>query len=80
MEIESSVMRNFELPGRSLTVARKGMAATSHAAATLAAVDALRDGGNAIDAAVTACAACSPAGALSPDGQKEATGVTRPTS
>ena len=54
--IELHVMRNFELPGRSLTVARKGMAATSHAAATLAAVEALRDGGNAIDAAVTACA------------------------
>jgi gamma-glutamyltranspeptidase / glutathione hydrolase len=49
-------MRNFELPGRSLAVGRKGMAATSHAAATLAAVDTLRDGGNAIDAAVTACA------------------------
>ena len=49
-------MRNFELPGRSLAVARKGMAATSHPTATLAAVDALRDGGNAIDAAVTACA------------------------
>ena len=49
-------MRNFELPGRSLAVGRKGMAATSQAAATLAAVDALRDGGNAIDAAVTACA------------------------
>jgi gamma-glutamyltranspeptidase/glutathione hydrolase len=49
-------MRNFELPGRSLAVGRRGMAATSHAAATLAAVDALRDGGNAIDAAVTACA------------------------
>ena len=50
------MVRNFELPGRSLAVGRKGMAATSHAAATLAAVDALRDGGNAIDAAITACA------------------------
>ncbi len=49
-------MRNFELPGRSPAVGRKGMAATSHAQATLAAIDALRDGGNAIDAAVTACA------------------------
>ena len=49
-------MRNFELPGRSLAVGRRGMAATSHAAATLAAIEALRDGGNAIDAAVTACA------------------------
>jgi gamma-glutamyltranspeptidase / glutathione hydrolase len=53
---ESNAMRNFELPGRSLATGRRGMAATSHAAATLAAVDALRDGGNAIDAAVTACA------------------------
>ena len=49
-------MRNFELPGRSLVVGRNGMAATSHATATLAAVETLRDGGNAIDAAVTACA------------------------
>ena len=49
-------MRNFELPGRSLAVGRRGMAATSHATATLAAIEALRDGGNAIDAAVAACA------------------------
>jgi gamma-glutamyltranspeptidase / glutathione hydrolase len=53
---ESNAMRNFELPGRSLATGRRGMAATSHATATLAAIDALRDGGNAIDAAVTACA------------------------
>lgn len=49
-------MRNFELPGRSLAVGKNGMAATSHAMATLAAVEILRDGGNAIDAAVAACA------------------------
>jgi gamma-glutamyltranspeptidase / glutathione hydrolase len=49
-------MRNFEHPGRSLAVGRKGMAATSHSLATLTAVDALRDGGNALDAAVAACA------------------------
>ena len=49
-------MRNFEHPGRSLAVGRKGMAATSHSLATLAAIEALRDGGNSLDAAVTACA------------------------
>lgn len=49
-------MRNFELPGRSMAVGKNGMAATSHATATLAAVEILRDGGNAIDAAVAACA------------------------
>ncbi len=49
-------MRNFELPGRSMAVGKNGMAATSHATATLTAVEILRDGGNAVDAAVAACA------------------------
>jgi len=49
-------MRNFEYPGRSLAVGRKGMAATSHPASTLVAVEILKSGGNAMDAAVAACA------------------------
>jgi gamma-glutamyltranspeptidase/glutathione hydrolase len=49
-------MRDFELPGRSLAVSRNAMAATSQPLATLTAIDILRNGGNAIDAAVAACA------------------------
>jgi gamma-glutamyltranspeptidase/glutathione hydrolase len=43
-------------PGRPLAFAQKAMAATSSPAATLAALDVLKQGGNAVDAAVTASA------------------------
>ena len=49
-------MRNLELPGRSPVHATEGMAATSHPLATLAAVNVLQAGGNAMDGAIAACA------------------------
>ena len=52
-------MRNIELPGRSVVMSTEAMAATSQPMATEAALQAMRDGGNALDAAIAASAVLS---------------------
>jgi gamma-glutamyltranspeptidase / glutathione hydrolase len=55
-QLSEMTVRDFETLGRSLAVSTHGMAATSHPQATLTAVDILRAGGTAMDAAIAACA------------------------
>ncbi|MCG6891304.1 MAG: gamma-glutamyltransferase [Gammaproteobacteria bacterium] len=49
-------MRNIQLPGRSVVMSTEAMVATSQPMATSAALQVLRDGGNAMDAAIAASA------------------------
>src|SRR4051812_44735519 len=53
---EPAYMRNFHFAGRSTVHARNGMVATSHPLAALTAIEVLKSGGTAADAAGGACA------------------------
>ena len=56
MITETIIERNFMQPGKSVSIADKAMAATSHPQATRAALRILEAGGNAVDAAIAAVA------------------------